>query len=438
MTGAAGAIREREPEAGPREVIRRGRATSARTVLLIAFHYPPCQESSGYLRALAFSRDLPEFGWNPVVLTASTRAYSRTDEKQCARIPESVPVVRAFARDAREHLSFRRRYPSLLAVPDRCSSWMLGAVPAGLTAIRRYRPKIIWATQPNPTAFCVAHALHRLTGLPWIADFRDPISVPDDNRWAWRACRWIERKTVYGCSRAVFTAPGAASLHAGRYPDIPMERWTVIPNGYDESDFDGLASMPPVAGEGPLRLVHSGALYTEGRDPQALFAAIAGLKASQGLSGRDLQIILRATEYDEHHLALIRRAGIDDIVRVEPAVSHQEALAEICGADGLLILQGRMHNGQIPAKVYEYLRARRPILALTDEASDTAKILREAGINSIVSMDHSDAIAAVLANFMSKIRMGVAPIASSTALARHSRKARAQQLADVLNEVSDA
>lgn len=408
-----------------------------RYALLIAYHYPPCQESSGYLRPLAFSRYLPQFGWKPVVLTASERAYSKLDHRQCERIPDTVPVIRAFARDAREHLSIRHKYPSLLSVPDRWSSWWLGAVPAGLSLIRRYRPQVIWATQPNPTAFWIAHSLHRLTGIPWIADFRDPIGS-GDNRVAGRVCRWIERKTVQGCARVVFTAPGAAAAHAARYPDIPADRWVVIPNGYDESDFDGIGQGIQRAEGRPLQLIHSGALYPEGRDPRALFAAIRRLKNKNGLSGGDVNLIFRAAGRDDYYRSLIREAGIGDIVQLKPAVSYKSALAELCEADGLLVLQGAMHNGQIPTKIYEYMRSRRPILALTDPVGDTAQALRDAGLDAIAPIDRADDIASALNRFIEAIRSGAAAVASDSVIARHTREAGARQLAQLFDEAAAA
>lgn len=414
-----------------------GDIVGSKHALLIASHYPPSQESSGYLRVLAFSRYLSEFGWNPIVLTASVRAYSSTDPRQYSRIPESVPVVRAFARDAREHFSIRHRYPALLGVPDRLSSWWFGGVPVGLWLIRHYRPEIIWATQPNVTGFWIGYTLHRLTRIPWIADFRDPITAPGDNRLAQKACRWIERKTIDSCSRAVFTAPGAARLYAKRYPETKDERWTVIPNGYDEPDFAALDGSS-FRHQGPLRLVHSGALYPDGRDPSALFAAVARLKNSNVISARDLQISLRGTAHDAHHLKLIRQAGIDDIVRVEPAVSYKKALAEICEADGLMVLQGKMHNAQIPAKIYEYMRARKPIFALTDADGDTGRLLKDAGIDTVTSLDDSEAIATSLVDFINRVRMGNAPVATDSTIADHSRRARTRQLAAIFNSVAAA
>src|SRR4030095_6771893 len=90
-----------------------------------------------------------------------------------------------------------------------------------------------------------ALALQRLSGLPWVADFRDPMKeidpdtgeeFPED-----RATRilngWIERPTLTHCSRAVFTTPGTLKMYASRFRNIPPARWAVIPNGYDEEDF---------------------------------------------------------------------------------------------------------------------------------------------------------------------------------------------------------
>src|SRR5688572_18465464 len=87
--------------------------------LLIAFHYPPVATSSGLQRTLAFSKYLPEYGWEPLVLTVSPRAYDVVRNDQLADIPEDIVVKRAFGLDARRHLAVAGRYPSWLATPDR-------------------------------------------------------------------------------------------------------------------------------------------------------------------------------------------------------------------------------------------------------------------------------------------------------------------------------
>src|SRR5437764_13029962 len=101
-------------------------------VLMIAFQFPPFAGSSAVQRTLRFVRYLPEFGWEPLVLTANPRAYERTSQDQIADIPRGTVVERAFCLDTARHLGLFRRYPASLARPDRWISWCLGPVLAGL------------------------------------------------------------------------------------------------------------------------------------------------------------------------------------------------------------------------------------------------------------------------------------------------------------------
>ena len=158
---------------------------------MVAYHFPPLRGSSGIQRTLRFCRYLPDFGWTPLVLTASERAYEDIDDNSRVEIPQGLVVRRAFALNTARQLSFGGRYPTLLAVPDRWVSWLAGGVLAGLAMIRRARPSVIFSTYPIATAHLIGLALHRLTGLPWVADFRDPMAqegYPADPR-IWRNCR---------------------------------------------------------------------------------------------------------------------------------------------------------------------------------------------------------------------------------------------------------
>jgi len=146
--------------------------------------------------------------------------------------------------------------------------------------------------------------------------------------------------------------------------------------------------------------------------------------------------VLRATAHDDYLGGLIAEHGIADLVQLAPHVPYRDALAEMLNADGLLILQASNCNHQVPAKLYEYLRARRPILALTDSDGDTAATLRQAGIDSIAPLDQKDAIIAMLPRFLEQVRSGTAPLASAAVIAAHSRRARTEQLALLLDQVS--
>lgn len=409
-------------------------------VLMVAYHFPPLNVSSGIQRTLRFAQYLPEFNWEPVVLTAHPRAYPGISHASLAEVPPHLHVRRAFALDAAKHLSLRGAYPRWLALPDRWLSWWLGAVPAGLALIWKLKPDVIWSTFPIATAHLIGYTLHRLTGIRWVADFRDPMAEPGDPAKLLQhgAFEWIEQQTLKHCERAVFAAPGALRLYAERYPDIPQSRLTLIENGYDESAFAAAEQAGNLgrSGSGPLVLVHSGTIYPSARDPRLFFGALSELHRNGGIKPGTLRIVLRATGSDDYLRGLLARYGIDGIVTLEPAVAYRVALAEMLAADGLLLFQAANCNYQVPAKLYEYLRARRPILALTDPAGDTAAVLRDVGIDTIAPLDSQQAISRLLVRFLDLLRQQRAPVAGEAKVAAASRRSRTIELARVLDAVA--
>ncbi len=408
-------------------------------VLMIAFHFPPLHGSSGIQRTLKFSQYLPALGWQPLVLTAHPRAYERQGTDQLKDIPPEAVVHRAFALDTSRHLAVGGRYIRSMALPDRWVSWVLGGVPAGLRLIRKYRPQVIWSTYPIASAHLIGLALARLTRLPWIADMRDPMTDVDypTNPLTRRVYRWIEDQAVRHSCAVVCTTAGAVRNYQQRYPHVPAERFLLVENGYDEENFAGASTVVPPApvADAPFVLVHSGIIYPSERDPVELFAALADLQAAGQLVPGQLRLVLRATAHDEYLAGLIAQHGVGAFVTLAPHVPYREALAEMLTADGLLVLQAANCNHQIPAKVYEYMRARRPVLALTDPAGDTAGALLQAGIDTIAPLDNRQRIAQALVRFMAQVRAGSAPVATSAAVTGASRRARAAQLARLLDHV---
>lgn len=409
--------------------------------LLIAFHFPPQAGSSGIQRSLSFSRHLPHNGWEPMVLTARTSVYEAQNPSQLASIPLNLTVRRAFALDAKRHMGWRGRYLNASALPDRWVSWSLGAIPAGLSMIRAQRPRLIWSTFPIATAHLIGLALHRLTGLPWIADFRDPILQPayPTNKAQRRMYAWIEQQTIRRCRKAVFTTQGALESYRKRFPEIAAEKFVVIENGYEEDAFDPVpdsaSRTAPAAGR-PLMLVHSGLLYDTGRDPSAFFEGLARLKATGVVAAATLRIVLRAPGNAPGVRALIDKYGVSDMVATAAPVPYREALAEMGTADGLLLFQGTPFNNQIPAKVYEYFRARKPIFGLVDHAGETARVLDAAGFDDMASIDDAGQIAASLERFLGRLRAGNAHLAPRELVERSSRAHRARQLAALFDEVA--
>ncbi len=410
--------------------------------LLIAFHFPPLAGSSGLQRVLSLTRHLPPLNWLPLVLTANKRAYETTNDSQLSDIPESTEVVRSFALNTRKHLSIRGRYIRYLALPDQWVTWCFGGIFSGLRLIRNHRPVVIWSTYPIATAHLIGLILQKCTGLPWVADFRDSMSedhYPHDPTTR-RIYQWIERKTVRACSKAVFTTPSTLEMYRLRYPEIPNDRWVLIPNGYDEGIFAEVEKKLPkrkgIGIEGPITLVHSGVVYPSERDPSDFFLALSRLKAQGRIDSSHLQIKFRACWHEDVLMPMLKKNHIEDLVQLLPPIPYREALTEIMMADALLILQASNCNHQVPAKVYEYFRARRPVLGLTDPAGDTAKVMRDAGINDIAPLDDADAIAAILPHFLQRLEHGTTSVASSETIHNSSRQHSAHQLSDIFEQIS--
>lgn len=373
------------------------------------------------------------------MLTPHPRAYPSVSNDQISEISSRVAVHRAFSLDTSRHLSFRGHYPGWFALPDRWISWWIGAVPMGMYLIRKYRPDVIWSTYPVATAHLIGLSLSRMTGIPWVADLRDPMTDVDypPDPFIRRIYHWIEEKTITCCTRAVITTPGAMNSYTERFSGVPASRFRVIENGYDEENF---AAAEASMAKGTVKreqfvLVHSGIIYPHERNPVPFFEALAALAQCGLISSHDFKVVLRATAHDEYLERLICQFNIKDIVTLAPPIPYQEALAEMLSADGLLILQASNCNDQIPAKLYEYLRTRRPILALTDPAGDTAAVLINAGIDTIAPLDSKDAIMRELLRFLTLAKKNLASAASMEMVMANSRKSRTKELGKLLDEV---
>lgn len=403
---------------------------------MVVYQFPPFAGSSAVQRTLRFVQNLPANGWSPIVLTVNPMAYERTSEDLLAEIPPGIPVHRAFGLDTRQHLAIKGRYPALLARPDRWVSWVLGAVPRALQIVRRERPDALWSTYPIASAHLVASLVHRLTGLPWIADFRDPMAqdgYPADPA-TWRAFQRIEQTAVTKAAYTVFTTPGAAREYARRYP-AAADTIGVIENGYDEHSFAGLPGYGEPLNPGKVTLLHSGVVYPSERDPTQLFEALGALAREAPAVSERLRLRFRASSHDELLRDLARRNGVEALIECLPALPYREALAEMMRAEALVVLQASNCNDQIPAKIYEYLRSGRPVVGLTDPLGDTARLLASAGSKYAAPLDRSAPIRELLRALVRDADAGELQILPHAGITEWSREAQAKRLARRLDSV---
>lgn len=407
-------------------------------ILMIAYHFPPIQGSSGIHRTVQFARHLPKFGWEPMIVSVHPRAYPATGNDMYGGLSEKVIIRRAFAMDSARHLSFKGRYSGLTAIPDRWISWWPGGVLESLKLIRKYKPDVIWSTFPVATAHLIALTVHKLTGLPWIADLRDPML--QDNAPSSPIVRsvyqYLERRIVKKASCCVTVTKTAGEDYARRYPGKHHNFWQVIENGYDETLFEACESINENrdinSNDRPLKMVHSGLLYAEGRNPRPFLLA---LKSFLQKSKTKCEIYFRGCGDELNIQNRIADLGLQDIVKVVPPVPYKDAIEEMIQSDALIIFQGALFNKQIPAKVYEYVRAGKPILALTDQKGETAKFLKNWDGVYLGDMESPDSIEIALTQLVNDFHMNKTPARTPERVLVLSREAKTKELSGILDNL---
>jgi hypothetical protein len=193
------------------------------------------------------------------------------------------------------------------------------------------------------------------------------------------------------------------------------------------------ASAEPATASRRVTLLHSGMLYHNGRDPAPFLHAAARLKA-QGLVQSDaLRVVLRAPGNQESMQARVNAPGVADLVEVAPPIPYGAAVEEMLDADGLMVLQGTPFNARIPARIYRYFRARKPILGRLDPAGETARVLTAAGFGDSARIDLMDDIFPALHHFLEGIYDGTATVATEDLIHSASRQQRAYELAGMFD-----
>ena len=437
-----------------------------RRVLMVAFHFPPQKGSSGLQRTLRFVQYLRGHGWAPAVLSAWPRAYADRSDDQLGDIPADVPVVRAWGWDASRHFAIRGKYLLATALPDRWSTWVPFALVAGWWQTRRWRPQALFSTYPLASAHLVGAGLQRLTGLPWVADIRDPMTGSGSaaRGLRHRLYRWTETLVAQRAAFIVFATAEARDEFQRNFPQVATERLRVVENGYDEGDFFAAeqlrspgsvaasavpaSAMPAsAAGNGvgagptappppkPLVLVHSGLLSPDTRSPVPFFEALAEVLENGCFNGQPVQVVFRASHSEAEHRPVAERLGLAGVVRWEGGLPYRQALAEMLGADGLLIFQGHQHDSQIPAKIYEYCRAGRPVMGLVGPGGKTARFMEAEGLVHLAPLLEAQAIVPVLRQFLAGLQDGTAPVVPLERARQFSRECRTAELAAVLDAV---
>jgi hypothetical protein len=237
----------------------------------------------------------------------------------------------------------------------------------------------------------------------------------------------------------MYCTEGARTIALERYPGLTLDRTAVISNGYDEGAFQAALALPPVGRpEGKRVLLHSGTVYLgPDRDPTCVLLAIRSLVERGLVTPRDFELRLRDPSNEARLCEMARDLGVGDLVAILPSLPYREALSEMLAADALLLLQGQTSNPAIPAKLYEYLRARRPIIACAHADGDTARTLARLGVRTVASMTSVDEVAELLSGWLADPHRVEADLPPVHDVEQFSRERLTRQFAAELESVAD-
>ncbi|MEE2789214.1 MAG: glycosyltransferase [Myxococcota bacterium] len=364
-------------------------------LLMVAFYFPPLG-GAGTQRPAKLVKLAPSFGWSPMVVSVRSMRKLVRDPSLMADIPEGTPVKRVFAPSC-SHLLDPLRWMGLSQLANLGTDLIpvdpeLVFVPraraGAVSLMKEYgRPEVVWTTSAPFSSHLVGMALKARYGIPWVADLRDPwtsnvhLSRFDESSRlrAWRKSRDMAlEKRVYEDADLVTVTSSALRAHLIETFGVPANRVLLVRNGFDESDFDGFEQKTTlVDGQNsdnkPFRFLYAGTIY--------------GKYDIQGFI-ESLESYLSNTNTPcEFHIFSKSSRRFDDILKAFPRVREITTINGYISHASLMKAYEESHavvvrcpqELAVAGKVYELLRAKRPILALSEDAMEMTRIVKECG-----------------------------------------------------------
>jgi glycosyltransferase involved in cell wall biosynthesis len=291
------------------------------------------------------------------------------------------------------------------------------------------RVDVIYSSSPPHSSHLAAYVLAKCFRKPHVVDFRDPWVAGTGALQRWQA--YAKRVVVTNAARLVVVSPGEPDDLRAELPHLDAGRMAVLTNGYDPDDFgteSGVARDPR-----HFTITHAGTLYRE--TGQELFHALEEAIAADP----ELRQVLRVNligEIDSEHHAIVRRLEATGVVRSRGLQPHQATIAAVQASDVLLILQrgGTSAGSHIPAKVFEYLYAAKPILAIAGPGV-LGELLTASGLGVTVAPHDVNGLARTIQSLCRDHRSGTLRVQPDmTYISRFDRRNLTARFADLLEE----
>jgi glycosyltransferase involved in cell wall biosynthesis len=410
-------------------------------VLLVTLYFPPAG-GGGVQRPLKFATHLPELGIETHVLAPEDPKWIHRDDQlppptlawvhrcrfigpQGRKPAEELHGTMGLERYTRQMTLFGRR----LLLPDENVTYNLTAIPAAVRIAREEGIDVVITTSPPPSIHFVGAAVKRATGARWIADLRDSV-IAHPHRDAQRLAVRVKEQGEHAVARLVTHNADAVvavseAIAAEMRERSPKGRVVTIANGSDFDDFAGIEHHD----SSRFRITHTGSFFGK-RDPRPFLTAL-------GRAGLDDVVARFLGDFRSTDREWAEQQSLGDRLELIPYAPRRASLELQRDSEVLLLLipeAGGRGKGVLSGKVFEYLAADRPILAVVPPDGAAAELIRAAGAGVVVAPDDIDGMVAALRDFHARWRNGKldAPALSAEWRTKVSRRSRVQEFADVL------
>ncbi len=409
-------------------------------VLLVTLYFPPAG-GGGVQRPLKLAAHLPAYGIETHVLAPDDPKWVHTDDELATPTQAWVhrahylgptgrrPADELHGTEGLERLATQARlFGRRLLVPDENVGWNLTAIPAATRIVKKEGIDAVITTSPPNSIHLIGASVKRLTGVRWVADLRDSIVAHPHRRTDSLAVRTKEKtgeaiaRLVAHSADAIVTAAEAITAETRLLE--PRGGVTTIPNGCDFDDFTGIEYRRG----GRFTITHAGSFFGQ-RSPRPFLQALAESK---------LDVVARFLgDFRPADRDWAEELGLGDRLELIPYASHRRALELQRSSDALLLLipeAGGRGRGVLSGKVFEYLAAERPILAVVPPDGAAAELIREVGTGLVAAPEDVAAIRGALAALHERWQAGAlngAPLAEDVR-ERLDRRSRVREYADLL------
>lgn len=425
--------------------------------LIITYYWPPIG-GSGVQRWVKFAKYLPSEGWQPVIYTPENPDLSSTDESLLNDIPSEAEIIK---RPIIEPYNIYRKLTGSkgqikieanpggggkgsflkrlsmwvrgnLFMPDPRCLWIRPSVRFLKKYLKEHPVDVIISTGPPQSMHLIARKVSLATGIPWVADFRDPwtkifyFKHLRLGKWAERKHHILEQQVLDGATAVVAVSPLVQQDFAAM-TSTPVH---LVTNGYDESDY-----TEDIVTDGNFNVVHTGLLTAEG-NPVELWKALGEKCANDTDFASKFRLVL-AGRTDKKVLEDISKAGLDNFLTDYGYIDHNKAV-QLQRSASLLILPIREEpetKAILPGKLFEYLAARRPILGVGTSEGAMATVLQETNAGKIFNWGDSEDISKHIDDLWNECKNGK-EIVLNADIEQYSRRMTTKKMVELFNNIT--